>query len=75
MLAALRALLGHTFWLDDISVMDVGHIDARRLLSHSQVTDSHLLALAHAHGWRLATLDSRWVVNAVVKGAKALEPL
>ena len=74
-LSALRALPGHTFWPDDISVMDAAHIDASRLLSHSQVTDSYLLALAHAHGGRLATLDSRLVVNAVINGAKALEPL
>ena len=72
-LAALRALPGHSFWPADISVLDAACIDASRLLSHSQVTDSYLLALARAHGGRLATMDSRLVVDAVIGGAQALE--
>jgi hypothetical protein len=39
-LAALRALPGHHFWPDDISLMDASRVDATRLLTHRQVTDS-----------------------------------
>jgi toxin-antitoxin system PIN domain toxin len=71
-LAALRAMPGHHFWPDDISAMDTRSIDTTRLLSHGQVTDSYLLALAVAHGGKLATLDRRLVTDAVVHGAAAL---
>lgn len=73
MLAALRALPGHTFWTDKISIADDQCIDASRLSSHTQVTDSYLLALARAHGGRLASMDRRLVVDAVVGGGKTLE--
>lgn len=73
LLAALRGLAGHHFWADDVSLMDAKRVDASRLLSHGQVTDSYLLALAVAHGGRLATLDRRLVCDAVVGGKAALE--
>lgn len=72
-LAALRALPGHHFWPDTLSLAEIERIDTGRLLSHSQVTDSYLLALAHSQGGRLATLDKRLVVDAVRHGAAALE--
>ena len=71
-LAALRALPGHVFWADDISLMDPAWVDANRLLSHGQVTDSSLLALAHAHQGQLASFDRRLVVDAVLGGGAAL---
>ena len=71
-LASLCALPGHVFWPDDISLMDVTYIDASRLLSSAQVTDSYLLALAGAHGGQLATFDRKLVVDAVSGGLKAL---
>ena len=74
-LAAFRTHQGHEFWPDDISVLDSRHIDTARLLNHSQVTDSYLLALAHAHGGQLATLDTRLVIGAVVDGMKSLHPI
>lgn len=74
-LAALRALPGHHFWPDDISLMDSQRVDMTRLLSHAQVTDSYLLALALAHGGQLATLDRRLVVDAVTGGAAALRQI
>ncbi len=52
-LAALRGLPGHHFWADKISLMDAERIDMTRLLSHGQVTDSYLLALAQGP-WRSA---------------------
>lgn len=72
LLAALRALPGHVFWSDKISIVDEHCIDASRLSSHAQLTDSYLLALARAHGGRLATMDRRLVVDAVAGGAEAL---
>jgi uncharacterized protein len=68
-LAGMRALVGHRFWPDDISLMDPARIDTARLLHSSQVTDSYLLALAQAHGGRLATFDRKLVVDAVRDGA------
>lgn len=71
-LGALRALKGHHFWADGISLMDPAFADTSRLLSHAQVTDSYLLALARSHGGKLASLDRRLVVDAVHSGAEAL---
>ena len=70
-LTGLRALPGHVFWPDDISLLDA-RIDCARLLTSAQVTDSYLLALAQAHGGQLATFDRRLVVDAVKGGAQAL---
>src|SRR5271163_1989085 len=64
------ALPGHVFWPDDISLLDAARIDASRLLTATQVTDSYLLALAQAHGGKLATLDRRLIADAVVDGAQ-----
>lgn len=71
-LAGLRALPGHTFWPDDISLLDADRIETERLLNHGQVTDSYLLALARAHRGRLASFDRRLVVDAVIGGADTL---
>jgi len=71
-LTGMPALPGHRFWPDDISLMDAGHIDTARLMHSAQVTDSYLLALAHAHGGRLATFDRKLVVDAVRGGGLAL---
>lgn len=71
-LLALRALPGHRFWPDTISMLDPSHIDVARLSSHSQVTDSYLLALAQSRGGRLASLDRRLVTDAVLGGQGVL---
>jgi toxin-antitoxin system PIN domain toxin len=73
--ASMQSLLaqpGHVFWPDDISLLDSAKIDSSRLLTAAQVTDSYLLALAQAHNGKLATLDRRLIVDAVVGGASAL---
>ena len=75
LLTTLRALPGHTFWPDDISLLDAKWIDATRLLNAAQVTDSYLLALACAHGGQLATFDRRLVTDAVRGGARRLHLL
>jgi uncharacterized protein len=72
LMAGLCALPGHIFWPDDISLLDAGKLDPARLLNASQVTDSYLLALACAHGAKLATFDRRLVADAVVNGAQGL---
>lgn len=72
MLAGFCARPGHEFWPDDISLLDAARVDVKRLIAPAMVTDSYLLALAVAHGGRLATFDSRLVTDAVTDGRKAL---
>ncbi len=72
-LAALRALPGHEFWPDAVSLADDSVVDASRLSGHAQVTDAYLLALAVARSGRLASLDRRLVADAVAGGREALE--
>ena len=71
-LAAIRALAGHVFWPDSISMADPAHLDSGLLSSHSRVTDSYLLALARAHGGRLASMDTKLATEAVLRGDKTL---
>ncbi|WP_341021209.1 TA system VapC family ribonuclease toxin [Brevundimonas diminuta] len=68
----LRALSGHIFWADDISLVDAEHVDPDQVLTSAQVTDTYLLALAVAHGGKLATFDRRLSVKAVKGGKNAL---
>ncbi len=72
-LTAIRALAGHEFWADKISIAEDEYVNAALLTSHSRVTDSYLLALARAHGGRLASMDRRLAADAVPGGVKALE--
>ena len=72
LMAPLRTLPGHVFWPDDISLMDAARIDATRLLSSAQVTDSYLLALACAHDGQLASFNRRLVTDAVRGGGQRL---
>jgi toxin-antitoxin system PIN domain toxin len=71
-LASLRALAGHEFWADDLSLFDPVRIDAARLLTPGQITDSYLLALAVGHGGRLATFDRKLDASAVAGGGPSL---
>jgi toxin-antitoxin system PIN domain toxin len=54
-LRSLRAVEGHRFLADDVSIADD---DVPRMLGHRQVTDAHLLTLARRHGMRLVTFDA-----------------
>jgi toxin-antitoxin system PIN domain toxin len=72
LLSSLRNLPGHAFWPDDISLLDRKHANTTRLLDSAHVTDSYLLALAHAHKGQLATFDQRMATESVVDGAAAL---
>lgn len=71
-LVRLRALGGHVFWAEDVSLLDGAIVDTTRLLNAAHVTDTYLLALARSKGGRLATLDRRLVTNAVKDGKAAL---
>lgn len=68
----LRALPGHVFWPNDISLVGSGSVDPARILTAAQVTDTYLLALAKAHGGKLATFDRRLSTLAVKGGQAAL---
>jgi toxin-antitoxin system PIN domain toxin len=72
LLVRLRTLPGHHFWPDDLSPVAGAPLDAERIATPGQVTDSYLLALAIAHGGRLATLDRRLSLRAVRGGRAAL---
>lgn len=72
LLAVFRALPGHEFWPDDITLFESGLVDTGRLLDSSQTTDTYLLALASAHGGKLATFDRHLVTDAVIDGSLAL---
>jgi uncharacterized protein len=71
-LSGLRALPGHRFWAAHISLSDTEWVDSAHLTNHARVTDSYLLALAKAHGGRLASMDRKLATDAVIDGAKAL---
>ncbi|MDO5622909.1 MAG: PIN domain-containing protein [Paracoccus sp. (in: a-proteobacteria)] len=68
----IRALPGHHFWPDEISLMDEALIDPSKVLTAGQVTDTYLLALAKKRGGQLATFDRKLTVAAVRKGKAAL---
>jgi toxin-antitoxin system PIN domain toxin len=71
-LLAIRALPGHQFWPDSISLVDSTLADASLLSSHSRVTDSYLLALARANKGQLATLDHKLATEVVPAGRASL---
>jgi len=68
----LRALPGHCFWAEDFSLVGSEVVDASRILTSAQVTDTYLLALAKVRGGVLATFDRRLSVDAVKSGKAAL---
>ena len=71
-LSAIRGLAGHTFWPDDLSIADSEFFAPELLSSHSRVTDSYLVVLAHARNGRLATMDHKLATEVVPGGRKAL---
>jgi uncharacterized protein len=71
-LRSLRSLPGHHFWTDDVGLLSADICDPSRLLTHGQITETYLLALARAKGGRLVTFDQRLIVAAVTDGAKVV---
>ena len=70
--AKLREIPGHSFWADDISLIDSKLVSPDEIATPAQVTDTYLLALAVAHGGALATLDRRLSTKAVRRGGGGL---
>jgi hypothetical protein len=68
----LRVLPGHCFWAEDFSLVGSEGVDASRILTSAQVTDTYLLALAKLRGGVLTTFDRRLSVDAVKNGRAAL---
>lgn len=63
---------GHEFWPDDVTLLDAEKVDTTRLLDSTQITDIYLLALARAHGGKLATFDRHLISSAVIGGSTTL---
>ena len=59
----------HHSWNDDLSLLDAAVFRPEAVVSHAQITDIHLLALAARHGGRLATFDRSVPLKPVI-GAK-----
>jgi hypothetical protein len=58
----------HTFWVDDLSLLDTKRFARDRILGPKQLTDVYLLALAVQNGGRLVSFD-RAIPIAAVRGA------
>ena len=63
---ALVSLPNYEFVADDISLHDAAVLDAQMLSGPAQLTDLYLLALAVKYDMRLATLDARIRLDAVI---------
>jgi predicted nucleic acid-binding protein len=48
----------HHFWSDDISLLDETLFDLTKLQGYRQMTDLHLLGIAHRNGGTFVTLDN-----------------
>lgn len=57
LLREIVSLDGHSFWDDATDFSASPFLATDRIHGHAQVTDAHLLAIALAHGGRLATFD------------------
>ncbi len=68
----LRALAGHVFWPDDLSLVGSDLVETTHVATPGQVTDTYLLALAVARSGQLASLDRRLSTKAVRGGKAAL---
>ena len=71
-LGALRALPGHEFLDDDVSIADP---DFPPVAGHRQVTDGHLLTLARRRNRRLLTFDEALVALAEGRDVELLRLL
>ena len=71
-LTGLRSLAGHEFWADDLSLFASDRVDPASIMTHAQITDTYLLALAVSKNGRLVTFDRRLSSKAVRGGRAAL---
>ncbi len=68
-LSALRAIEGHRFLSNDVSLSDA---DVPRIVGHRQVTDAQLLTLARRNAVRLVTFDAGIAALAGEQGVELL---
>lgn len=68
-LAEAGAISFHTFWPDDISLLDTQVADSARIHGPRQITDLYLLALAVRHRGQFVTFDASVSLDAI-KGAE-----
>lgn len=66
-LAEARAHAFHSFWPDDLSLLDPDVADPSRIHGPRQLTDLYLLALAVRHAGQFVTFDAAVVIDAVRK--------
>lgn len=71
-LTAIRALPGHAFWPDSISLAESELVEPGLLSSHARVTDGYLLALSKANRGQLATMDRKLATEVVAEGKNSL---
>jgi toxin-antitoxin system PIN domain toxin len=71
-LSALRAIQGHRFLVDDVSLTDG---DVPEIVGHRQVTDVHLLTLARRQGMQLVTFDAALLTLAEGRDVELLTAL
>lgn len=64
---------GHCFWSEGITLRD--SLTPQAVITHNQVTDVYLLAVAVHHGGKLATLDQSIPASSIRGGMNALEVL
>ena len=55
----------HMFWPDDVSLLNAGVADSRRIHGPRQITDLYLLALAVRHKGSFVTFDASIATSAV----------
>jgi hypothetical protein len=70
--AQLRALPGHVFWKDDLSLIGSDLVDVDQIMTPGQVTDAYLFSLSVANKGQLATFDRRLSTKTVRRGRAAL---
>ncbi len=68
----LRRLAGHEFWADDLSLIASDWVDPASIMTHWQVSDTYLLALAICKNGRVVTFDRRLSTKAVRGGRAGL---
>lgn len=71
-LSRLRSVGRHSFWPDDISLLDPMSFVSGKFDSARHLTDTYLLGLAASKGGMLATFDRRLKPDAVKSGARAM---
>ncbi|MEQ8211180.1 MAG: PIN domain-containing protein [Lacipirellulaceae bacterium] len=66
-LGTLLQVKNHSFWPDELSILDRSIFELTKLTGHKQVTDLYLAGLAQHNGGKLATFDQSIPVTALVK--------